>query len=143
RRVLFRSQGPVASGLQWGHLSLEVVMDASHAVLSELGDASMGPPLFRGGHNDFIHVAPTLSTKLQWGHLSLEVVIGTRGVAGQDPPCASMGPPLFRGGHAVLAARFKCFAKLQWGHLSLEVVILGDGRKALGRAASFNGATSL
>src|SRR5690606_24350727 len=62
--------------------------------------ASMGPPLFRGGHpsqKSMAHIAVTL----QWGHLSLEVVM--------DKSSGPMPPHL----------------PLQWGHLSLEVVMTG------------------
>src|SRR5690606_12809354 len=63
--------------LQWGHLSLEVVITALQAASTAVVSASMGPPLFRGGHP--VVLVYTLSSEymLQWGHLSLEVVIGT------------------------------------------------------------------
>ena len=38
--------------LQWGHLSLEVVINIGHVGVRVLVLASMGPPLFRGGHCD-------------------------------------------------------------------------------------------
>src|SRR5690606_42116298 len=60
--------------LQWGHLSLEVVIRMVSRTDSR-SRASMGPPLFRGGHRGYCTPPP-------WH---------------RD---ASMGPPLFRGGHS-------------------------------------------
>ena len=84
--------------------------------------ASMGPPLFRGGHWYIANEALSI-TELQWGHLSLEVVIGLRGAREGPVHPASMGPPLFRGGHPSIPSAGQTPPQLQWGHLSLEVVI--------------------
>src|SRR5690606_545125 len=62
-------------GLQWGHLSLEVVI--FRTAIGLLG-----------------------TSRLQWGHLSLEVVMPPASVLCPRVH-ASMGPPLFRGGHDV------------------------------------------
>src|SRR5690606_4821648 len=45
--------------LQWGHLSLEVVMLMGLREDAAAVDASMGPPLFRGGHAAAIRSAPS------------------------------------------------------------------------------------
>src|SRR5690554_1707889 len=62
------------SPLQWGHLSLEVVIVRGYPFRWHDGE-------------------------LQWGHLTLEVVIRFAEIMGREPTAASMGPPLFRGGH--------------------------------------------
>src|SRR5690606_23149570 len=78
-----------------------------HNPLQHLQDgllwASMGPPLFRGGHAAMVFPVPT-GPLLQWGHLSLEVVIHRAALQPAHVPLASMGPPLFRGGHYPPAA---------------------------------------
>ena len=77
----------------------------------------MGPPLFRGGHIDFL-IRSDSQVELQWGHLSLEMVMGIA---------------------AIVAA---VILLLQWGHLSLEVVIVTRATTPEG-GIRFNGATSL
>src|SRR5690606_40431232 len=104
--------------LQWDHLTLEVVIRSCvHIGLLHVR-ASIGPPLFRGGH------------------VGLMAKSGGRVIA-------SMGPPLFRGGHGLWERPIDANGQeLQWGHLSLEVVmqlLLISGTENSG----FNGATSL
>src|SRR5690606_6936764 len=83
---------------------------------------SMGPPLFRGGHDAF-QAHRRVIVLLQWGHLSLEVVMPAGCL--RDTP-----PRRLQWGHlsleVVIPSMLPSFlAKhlLQWGHLSLEVVI--------------------
>src|SRR5690606_39377397 len=84
------------SSLQWGHLSLEVVVIllSPHSRL-RCRPASMGPPLFRGGH-----WVP------QWQRW-----LPLHG--------ASLGLPLFRGGHQgrLLLPRHPVLV-LPWGHIA-------------------------
>src|SRR5690606_10021632 len=107
------------SGLQWGHLSLEVVILGVHLEGGCVGLASMGPPLFRGGHLLGIGDDPDEKEELQWGHLSLEVV-------------------MFRKENGAWT-----LLMLQWGHLSLEVVIPLRALFGPHLPPGFNGATSL
>src|SRR5690606_31494957 len=51
-----RTAWPQGSPLQWGHLSLEVVIGRPTASTRPGSPASMGPPLFRGGHSSFVKV---------------------------------------------------------------------------------------
>src|SRR5690606_22356087 len=110
--------GSAASGssvLQWGHLSLEVVMQLASR-LEALGAA------LQWGHLSLEVVIIRLPSSrqpwqtLQWGHLSLEVVIWPPSGPAPAQSRASMGPPLFRGGHRRRAITFTFLKRwLQWG----------------------------
>src|SRR5690606_36289476 len=127
--------------VQWGHLSLEVVILQRRQTPNRHHSASMGPPLFRGGHlaSGSVSTGPTSASMgpllFRGGH------VAGRGQGEWRLP-ASMGPPLFRGGHWCISASASVTTALQWGHLSLEVVI-GPWMWMASRASSFNGAASL
>ena len=109
---------------------------------AHVAQASMGPPLFRGGRNDVgarvgADVAASMGPPLfRGGRPSRHRVDPARGKA-------SMGPPLFRGGRMVSAlGGAGAVARLQWGRLFSEAEGGPRDRSNHLCALGFNGAAS-